>query len=161
MYGKTEKGGQRSSQAGSPDKDYWQERVNVYFNSEYLESFSLARTKEIPPFPLDHRWMSKLIWSCLSWWHLNTRCFQPVCSGKSGSWCLNSDENYTRWVGKLWLLLATPSKTNALSVCSCNQDVPTQAPNLSRSSTSVLDLLSGPQQEPPRVLPDSALTPFL
>lgn len=114
--GKTKKGGQRSSQAGSPNKDYWHERVNVYFNSEYLESFSLARTKEIPPFPQDHRWMSKLIWRCLSWWHLNTHCFQPVCSGKSGRWCLNSAENHTRWVDKLWLLLATPSKTNALSV---------------------------------------------
>lgn len=86
MYGETEKGGQRSSQAGSPNKGYWHEGVNVYFNSEYLESFSLARTKEMPPFPQDHRWMSKLIWSCLNWWHLNTSCFQPVCSGKSGSW---------------------------------------------------------------------------
>lgn len=161
MYGGTETGGQRSSQAGSPNKDYWHERINVCFNLEYLESFSLARTKAIPPFPQDHRWMSKLIWSCLSWWYLNTSCFQPVCSGKSGSWCLNSDENHTRWVDKLWLLLATPSKTNALSESSCNQDVPSQAPNLSRSSTSVLYLLSGPQQEPSRVLPQSTLTPFL
>lgn len=60
MYGETEKGGQRYSQAESPDKGNWNEQVNVDSNSEYLEAFSLIRTWETSPLlSQDHWWMGK------------------------------------------------------------------------------------------------------
>lgn len=46
-------GRQRKEARGPPKLGVLIKTTGMYFNSEYLESFSLARTKEIPPFPQD------------------------------------------------------------------------------------------------------------
>lgn len=76
------------------------------------------------------------------------------------SWDVDVFSGFRRGSYKLWLLLAAPSKTNALSMSQFNQDLPSHAPNLSCSSTSVFCLLPGHQQESLSILSESTLSPF-